>query len=134
MFLLRKVFTIIFVAVSLCAVLGCFGSSTTESSNSLPDFKPQLAKKMVSEGALLIDVRTQAEFDAGAVPGAQLIPVQEFAQKINEIKKMAGNDLNKPIVVYCKVGGRAAKAKKILENAGFTKVTNMGGYKDWPKN
>ena len=98
----------------------------------LPDRDPALAHTLVEKhGALVIDVRTQAEFATGHVDGATLLPHDEMAARIDEVVKLAGGDRDKPIVLYCRSGGRAGKAKQVLIDQGFTRVTNMGGYSDW---
>ena len=100
----------------------------------LKDYDPQMAKNLVEkENALLIDVRTTGEWSQGHVKGAHHMPISGFSGQLDKIKKITKGNLNHPIVVYCAVGGRASKAKKILTQAGFKKVTNMGGYKDWPR-
>ena len=98
----------------------------------LPDHDPKIARKLVREqGALLLDVRTPEEFAEGHVEGARNIPVDEVASRIDEIEKLAGGDRTRPIVVYCRSGRRAAKAKATLLEHGFTKVSNLGGLADW---
>ncbi len=103
-----------------------------DSAKGLPDRDPKLAKKLVDEGAVLLDVRSQEEWDAKHLDGATLIPVGELDGRLGEVDTLTGGDKDKPIVVYCKSGGRAARAKKALEAAGHTQVTNMGGIDDWP--
>lgn len=99
----------------------------------LPDGDPALAHKLVAAGGLLLDVRTPAEFAERHVEGAVNIPVEEIAARVSEVEKLAGGDKNKPIVVYCKSGRRAAQAKKALMEAGFLQVTNLGGLSDWDR-
>ncbi len=87
---------------------------------------------MVSGGLypdiIVLDVRTQLEYDSGHVHGAVWIPVGELEARINEL---AGHE-NHEILVYCKSGGRSAMAADILEANGFTKVYNlMGGLTSW---
>lgn len=74
----------------------------------------------------VIDVRSQEEWDTGHVKQATNIPHTEIADRISEVtsKKDA------KIIVYCKVGGRAGKAKAVLEEIGFTNVENAGGFGD----
>ncbi|RMG94882.1 MAG: rhodanese-like domain-containing protein [Deltaproteobacteria bacterium] len=86
---------------------------------------------MREEGALLIDVRTPEEFAEGHVEGAWNVPVDRVEQELSAIEAKAGGDKSKPIVVYCRSGRRAAKAKEILLQHGFTRVTNLGGLSDW---
>ena len=75
-----------------------------------------------SEHKTIIDVRSVQEFNGNHIPGAINIPVQEIAEKSEEIAEM-----QKPIVVYCLSGGRSAIAAGILEQAGIIEVYNGGG-------
>ena len=75
---------------------------------------------------IVIDVRSQEEWDSGHVEQALHIPHTEIAQRIAEVTE----DKTSRIVVYCAVGGRAGKAKTTLEGLGFTNVENAGGYDD----
>lgn len=84
------------------------------------------AWEMINNGALLVDVRTQGEFNDGHLPNAKLIPINQVEQRIAEF----GEDKDRKIVLYCKAGVRAAKAETILKNNGYTQVFNAGGYKD----
>lgn len=79
----------------------------------------QEARKWVSEGAVLLDVRTPAEYAEGHLPGAINIPVQELEARTNELPK------GSRIVVYCRSGARSARAKSLLEAKGF-KVLDLG--------
>ena len=98
----------------------------------LPDRDPELAHRLVTDhGAILLDVRTQGEFDDGHIDAAKLIPHDQLASRMDEVRKLAGDDLGKPIVLYCRSGKRAGLAKQVLLDQGFTHVTNLGGYKDW---
>jgi rhodanese-related sulfurtransferase len=76
------------------------------------------------DGAVLVDVRTRQEHEAGAIPGAQLIPVDELRQRLEEIP--AG-----PVVVHCAVGQRGHTAAQVLTHAG-REVRNLdGGHRTW---
>lgn len=77
--------------------------------------------------ALVVDVRTPGEFASGHHPRAVNIPVDQVESRIAEF-----GEKTKPVVVYCQSGNRSGKAKRALEAAGFTSVTNAGGYKDLP--
>ncbi len=82
------------------------------------------AWEMINNGALLVDVRTREEYDAGHLEGALLIPYDQISQRLAEF----GEDKGRPIVVYCRSGRRAGIAEKTLRKAGFTNVFNAGGY------
>ena len=72
-------------------------------------------------GYQLIDVRTPSEFNAGAIPGAINIPVDEIRQRVAEIKK-------EPILVNCQVGQRGHTATMLLKELGFDATNLDGGY------
>jgi phage shock protein E len=81
----------------------------------------------IKAGALVVDVRTPAEFAAGAYPGATNIPLAEIEQRLADL-----GDRKRTIVVYCRSGHRSGQAKVILEKNGFSDVTNGGALKDMP--
>jgi phage shock protein E len=70
----------------------------------------------------IIDVRTSAEFAGQHVPGAINIPLDEVAQRINELK-----ELPKPIIAYCRSGNRSGMAVAILKQNGIAEAVNGGG-------
>ncbi len=86
----------------------------------------QKAWKAIQNGALLVDVRTPEEFEAGHLEGALLIPYDQIPERLAEF----GDDKNRPIVVYCRSGKRAGIAEETLRKAGFTNVLNAGGYEN----
>ncbi len=88
---------------------------------------PKLAKQawpMIENGALLIDVRTKEEFDAGHIDGSINIPYQETRALMDAI----GADKQRPVVVYCRSGHRAGKAKASLNSKGYSNIFNATGY------
>ncbi len=97
----------------------------------LPDGDSKLAHRLVDQGALLLDVRTEAEFQEQSLANSLLVPHDQVGSRIAEIVAAVGGDKHKPIVVFCRRGGRAATAKQVLLANGFTEVTNLGGIGDW---
>ncbi len=81
------------------------------------------AHRLVEHGALLLDVRTAAEFSERRLPGSRNIPVEELKQRLGELP-------HRPLVVYCHTGVRAGFATQILRKAGF-EVHNMGSIARW---
>lgn len=75
----------------------------------------------VSEGALLVDVRTPGEFKEQHLSGAVNYPLSDLLIHFKDVDK----DL--PIVVYCRSGNRSGQAKRILNSQGFTHVHDAGG-------
>jgi phage shock protein E len=95
-----------------------------------PAKDPAAARQAIAAGALVIDVRTAEEYGAGHVTNAVNIPVDGFADRLSQVAQLAANDKAKAIVVYCAAGKRAARAKQMLDGAGYTHVVNGGGYDD----
>ena len=82
-----------------------------------------LTKKLLNEGALLIDVRSPQEYNEGNLQGSINIPLYEFNNIEDKIP-----DKNSIIVLYCEYGGRSNKARKILINKRYVNVyTLLGG-------
>jgi len=91
------------------------------------DKKRKKIQESISEGAIILDVRTQMEWDAGHIKNAKHIPVTELKNRIQEIE-----GLNKPIITYCKSGVRSAKAASYLNLNNF-KAINGGAYRSLSK-
>lgn len=82
---------------------------------------------LAQPGAVLVDVRSAAEFASGALPGARLIPHAEIALRIGEVAP----DKNTPLVLYCRSGKRSSVAQDRLRELGYTQVINAGGYEQF---
>ncbi len=80
----------------------------------------------IKSGALLVDVRTAAEYQSEHAAGAVNIPVEDMQDgKYPDISK------DKTLYVYCHSGKRASLAKSILEKAGYTKVVSLTSLHSW---
>lgn len=98
---------------------------TPVKSMQADEAKDYMAEKTQGEFTLL-DVRQPKEYEAYHIPGAKLIPIAELDKRLNEI------DSNKPVLVYCAVGGRSRVGAQMLAGKGFDQVINMaGGIKAW---
>jgi rhodanese-related sulfurtransferase len=82
-------------------------------------------RTLVANGALLLDVRTQAEFREAHLPHALNVPVHELPGRLGELAPST-----RPIVVYCRSGGRSAQASDVLRQAGF-QVKDIGPMTAW---
>jgi rhodanese-related sulfurtransferase len=91
-------------------------------SNLFGAKKKEKVKAFLDRQAVVIDVRTPAEFDAGHFKGAKNIPLHLIASKIQQVKAF-----NKPIIVCCASGMRSGQAKSILERNGI-EVINAGSW------
>jgi phage shock protein E len=78
---------------------------------------------VMPKDALLIDVRSPAEYEAGHLRDAILLPVNAIAMHIDRIAP----DKAAPIIVYCQSGARSASARQLLMQMGYQKVLNGGG-------
>ncbi len=75
---------------------------------------------------VLVDVREPYEYEICSIPGSKLIPLGELPARLSEL------DSADDIVLHCKVGGRSAKALRVLQEAGFRKLNNLkGGIAAW---
>ena len=88
----------------------------------------EFEKQLQSENAQLIDVRTPEEFSEGHLDNAinYSISSPDFESELNSLDK------SKPVLVYCKKGGRSAKAAAKLKELGFTQIIDLdGGITAW---
>ena len=104
-------------------LLYLFASANTAPQTEQSAVQPEKAK------GVWIDVRSAEEFNAGHLQDAVNIP----HDKIIEGVKAIGSDKDAPINLYCRSGRRAEAALTELKNAGYTNVTNHGGYEDLVK-
>jgi rhodanese-related sulfurtransferase len=81
--------------------------------------------KLVTEGAIILDVRTASEFKTGHLEGAVNISLGEIRQRYVEL------DTSKTYITVCSHGLRSVKAEKLLKERGFKKVYNGGAWSDF---
>lgn len=93
------------------------------------DTSAEKAHSLVTEGAVLVDVRTRDEFAAGHIEGARNIPVDSLPTRLGEL----GPPASTTVVVYCQTGRRSTQAARTLREAGFTSVHNLGPMSAWPQ-
>ena len=82
----------------------------------------EIARKLLADGALVIDVRSPEEFRSSKVPGAINIPLGEMRDSLPRRVK----DKHQPLLVHCLSGGRSAIAKQQIKSMGYTNVFNLG--------
>jgi phage shock protein E len=92
----------------------------------IPRISGSEARRLVNQGAILLDVRSPSEFSTRHIDGAVSIPIRDLSHRIGELGDKTG-----AIVVYCESGGRSAVAKRLLERNGFTNVHDLGGISQW---
>ena len=79
-------------------------------------------KEVISNGAVILDVRTKGEYQTGHIRNSVNIPVDNLQQNLKKLNK------NKPIITCCASGARSASARKILQSNGFENVYNGGSW------
>ncbi len=80
------------------------------------------------EGYIILDTRTQEEYDEEHIPGAILIPHDEITEKAEDML----TDKDQLILVYCRSGRRSKLAAEALVKLGYTNIKEFGGIIDWP--
>ena len=80
------------------------------------------------ESHIILDVRTQEEYDQGHIPGAIVIPDTQIKARAEEML----TDKDQLILVYCRSGRRSKLAAEILAELGYTNIKEFGGIIDWP--
>lgn len=126
------------LSLSRCQAQPASGSAATTSSAPATEATPTITAidadaylnlKASTPGLQLLDVRTPEEVAAGIIAGASHINVHDadFVEKAAQTL-----DKNAPLVLYCKAGGRSAKAADLLAAQGFSKIYNLtGGITAW---
>jgi len=84
----------------------------------------ETAQVAVSEGAMIIDVRSGQEFRSQHLPGAINIPLDGIREQITSTVQ----DKGKPVLLHCLSGARSARARSILRQLGYTRVYNLGSF------
>ena len=124
---------IILLAATLPLAMGCTGEPETTSTNNTLGYRQvsaEEAKKLMDseKGYVILDVRTQEEYEEGHIPDAVLLPDFEVEQRAAEQLP----DKGQLILVYCRSGNRSKSAASTLVNMGYTNVVEFGGIRDWP--
>jgi rhodanese-related sulfurtransferase len=101
----------------------------------VPKVTPEEARKMIGVGnALVVDVRDTPELLAGGkIKGALHVPrgMLEFRADADSPYHDKSFSKDRPIILYCASGGRAALGGKVLKDFGYPNVFNLGAFKDW---
>ena len=106
----------------LFIALAAWSFNTVVASGGDPVVATQ-AWPMIESGALLVDVRSVEEFEAGHLEGAIHIPWDQMEDLVAAI----GDDKQRQVVFYCRTGNRAGKSIKQLETMGYTNIFNATG-------
>jgi rhodanese-related sulfurtransferase len=83
------------------------------------------ARRLIDDGAQLVDVRAEHEWEAGRIAGAKHLPLAELAERTGEL------DSDRPVVLYCRGGTRSTMATDALADAGFDAAKLSEGIVGW---
>lgn len=119
---MKKIFVIL---ITLCLV-GC--SNNNISKDAVLTYED--AVKLIDKGAIIVDVRTEREYNERHIENALLIPLDTINEGVLEEKI---RDKDSYIIVYCKSGSRSKKAQEELNNLGYTNVYNLGSIDNYQK-
>ena len=125
---MKRVF--IWILLVLILLTACGQDKGNDQEAVYVNITAQEAKKIMDsqEGYILLDVRTQEEYDQGHIPGAIVIPDTEIEARAEEVLP----DKDQLILVYCRSGRRSKNAAQILVELGYTNIKEFGGIIDWP--
>ena len=121
---------LIFLLLAVMMLTACGELNQTDREATYMNITAEEAKGIMDreEGYIILDVRTQEEYDQGHIPGAIQISHEEIAEKAEDVL----TDKNQLILVYCRSGRRSKIAAEILVDLGYTNIKEFGGILDWP--
>ena len=117
------------ISLSLFGLCACGGESKTPTPQ-YTQISAEKAKELMEteKDYIILDARTQEEFDEGHIDGAIMIPEYEVSARAE--KELTDKD--QLILVYCRSGRRSKIAAQALADLGYTNVKEFGGIIDWP--
>ena len=121
---------LIFLLLAVMLLTACGQDKENDQEAVYVNITAEEAKQIMDseEGYIILDVRTQEEYDEGHIPGAILIPNTEI--KVRAVEELTDKD--QLILVYCRSGRRSKLAAEILVELGYPNIKEFGGIIDWP--
>ena len=114
------------VCFAILVALFAAGCSQSPAGASVDVSVDEALRLWQNKEAVLIDVRTPAEYREGHIPGVVNIPLDELEKRLGEIPR------DKKVVLICRTGNRSAQGTKLLRGKGFDNVYNStGGMSSW---
>jgi len=110
-------------------LLGIFllSGCSSDSNSGLISYM-DAKEKIINEGAIVVDVRTEDEYNEKHIDGSLLLPLDSISEDtvLNVI-----DSKDTPIILYCRSGNRSSQALVKLEALGYTKVYDLGSIDNW---
>ena len=121
---------LVFLLLAVMMLTACGQDKENNQGAVYVNITAEEAKQIMDseEGYIILDVRTQEEYDQGHIPGAIVISHEEIAEKAEEVL----TDKDQLILVYCRSGRRSKIAAETLVELGYTNIKEFGGIIDWP--
>ena len=121
---------LIFLLLAVMLLTACGQDRDNDQEAVYLNITAEEAKQIMDseEGYIILDVRTQEEYDQGHIPGAIVISREEIAEKAEKML----TDKDQLILVYCHSGRRSKIAAEALVELGYTNIKEFGGIIDWP--
>ena len=121
---------LIFLLLAVMMLTACGQDKEDNQGAVYMNITAEEAKQIMDteEGYVILDVRTQEEYDQGHIPGAIVISHEEIAEKAEGVL----TDKEQLILVYCRSGRRSKIAAEALVELGYTNIKEFGGIIDWP--
>ena len=121
---------LIFLLLAVMLLTACGQDKENDQGAVYVNITAEEAKQIMDseEGYIILDVRTQEEYDQGHIPGAIVISHEEIEEKAEQVLP----DKDQLILVYCRSGRRSKIAAEALVELGYTNIKEFGGIIDWP--
>ena len=121
---------LVFLLLAVMMLTACGQDKENDQGAVYVNITAEEAKQIMDseEDYIILDVRTQEEYNEGHIPGAIVIPHEEIADKAEEVL----TDKDQLILVYCRSGRRSKIAAEALAELGYTNIKEFGGIIDWP--
>ena len=121
---------LVFLFLAVMMLTACGQDKENDQGAVYVNITAEEAKQIMDkeEGYIILDVRTQEEYDQGHIPGAIVISHEEIAEKAEEVL----TDKDQLILVYCRSGRRSKIAAEALVELGYTNIKEFGGIINWP--
>lgn len=121
---------LVFLLLAVMLLTACGQDKEKDQGAVYVNITAEEAKEIIDseEGYIILDVRTQEEYDQGHIPGAIVISHEEITEKAEDVL----TDKEQLILVYCRSGRRSKIAAEALVELGYTNIKEFGGIIDWP--
>ena len=120
---------LLFLLLAVMLLTACGHTKENDRKAAYMNITAEEAKQIMDseEGYIILDVRTQEEYDQGHIPGAIVISHKEIMEKAEDVL----TDKEQLILVYCRSGRRSKIAAEALAELGYTNIREFGGINDW---